>query len=50
MKTFIFTATTTIVAESLEAAQEIFANNSWDFASTAEIDENGSTKHAGDVY
>ena len=39
MKQFEFTATTTIEAKNEEEAKDIFANNSFDFASTAEIEE-----------
>ena len=39
MKLFKFAADTLINAKSEEEAMEIFANNSWDFASTADVTE-----------
>ena len=48
MKTFKFTSVAYVEAETEEEAQEIFANNSWDFAADADCEEvNGSGSGSG---
>ena len=39
MNTYKFTATMMIETENEEKAKDIFANNSFDFASTTEVEE-----------
>ncbi len=39
MRTFKFTAFRYIDAETMEKAQDIFANESWDFAAEADVEE-----------
>ena len=49
MKTYQFTATQNVEAETLQEAWSKFSDNSFDFASSAEVEEvseNGDTKIA----